>query len=66
METHRKFSFIGLFLLIATFGINYYHEQNHPGDGFNYAYVTGIAMIIFFMISFAMFNMDRWKKSKKS
>lgn len=53
-------------MLIATFGINYYHEQNHPGDEFNYAYVTGIAMIIFFMLSFAMFNMDRWKKSKKS
>ncbi|MFQ5497976.1 MAG: hypothetical protein ACE5DU_08845 [Nitrosopumilus sp.] len=65
METHQKFTIIGLFLLIITFLINYYHEETHPGVGINYAYVSGIAMLIAFSISFVMFTKDRLKPSKQ-
>ena len=58
-------TFLGLGLLIATFAIHYNHEDVGLEDEFNYAYITGIAMLIVFMGSFAMFNMDRWKKSRK-
>ena len=56
LQTHRRFTLLGVFLLIATFLINYYHETDHPGDGFNYAYVTGVAMIGAFLISFVLFT----------
>ena len=50
----------GIFLVI-TYLIYNYHEEEHPGIGFNYAYISGIAMIIVFMASFALFYKDRFK-----
>ncbi|WP_428325205.1 hypothetical protein [Nitrosopumilus sp.] len=61
MELHRKLTIIGSILLVATFMINNYHEEVHPGIGFNYAYVTGIGMLIAFGISFVIFTKDRLK-----
>jgi len=46
-----------------TFLINNYHQEIHPGDGFNYAYITGIPMLIIFAISFIIFTKDRMKES---
>ncbi|MDH3361336.1 MAG: hypothetical protein OEL51_03150 [Nitrosopumilus sp.] len=63
METHQKLTFIGVILLVVTFLINYYHQEVHPGIGLNYAYVTGIAMLTVFSISFIMFTKDRLKTS---
>ena len=65
MELHRKLTILGVILLIATFIIHSYHNQDHPGIGFNYAYVTGIAMLIAFLASFLLFNKDKLKDSKK-
>jgi len=65
VELHQKLTILGVILLIATFAIHTYHEQDHPGIGFNYAYVTGIAMLIVFLGSFFIFNKDRFKASKK-
>ena len=59
METHRKLTLVGVILLAITFSINYYHQEDHPGVGLNYAYVTGIAMLAVFSISFIMFTKDR-------
>jgi len=61
LETHRKLTIIGSILLVATFLINNYHQEDHPGIGFNYAYVTGIGMLIAFGISFVIFTKDRLK-----
>ncbi len=47
--------------LILTFLINHYHEENHPGDGFNFAYVSGIIMLISFGASFILFTKDNLK-----
>ncbi len=63
METHQKFTIIGVILLVLTFLINFYHQEDHPGVGFNYAYISGIAMLIMFSISFIMFTKDRLKSS---
>ena len=65
METHRKFTILGVVLLVITIVINYYHQTNHPNVGINYAYVTGIAMVIVFMISFVKFNYEKLKKPKQ-
>ena len=65
MELHQKLTILGVILLITTLIINAYHEQDHPGIGFNYAYVTGIAMLIVFLGSFILFNKDKLKSSKK-
>jgi len=65
VELHQKLTILGVILLIATFVIHAYHEQDHPGIGFNYAYVTGIAMLIVFLGSLFIFNKDRFKDSKK-
>jgi len=46
---------LGGMLLILTFLINNYHESDRPGEGFNYAYVTGAAMIGVFLASFYLF-----------
>jgi len=46
---------LGGMLLVLTFLINSYHEPDHPGEGFNYAYVTGAAMIAVFLASFYLF-----------
>lgn len=64
MENHRKLTILGVILLVSTIVIFYYHEEDHPGDGFNFAYVTGIAMIVVFMASLAMINKGRFKESK--
>ena len=64
LETHRTLTIIGVILLVATIAIYFYHEEDHPGDGFNYAYITGIAMIVVFMASLALINKDRFKESK--
>ena len=61
METHQKLTIIGVILLVITFLINSYHQEVHPGEGLNYAYVTGIGMLIAFSISFVMFTKDRLK-----
>jgi len=61
LELHRKLTIIGSILLVATFLINNYHEEVHPGVGFNYAYATGIGMLIAFGISFVIFTKDRLK-----
>jgi len=63
MELHRMLTFLGVVLLIATFALNYNVDEN--ADEFNFAYVTGIAMLAVFMASFVLFNKDRWDKSKK-
>ncbi|MGY5151226.1 MAG: hypothetical protein ACW9XA_03040 [Candidatus Nitrosopumilus sp. bin_6a] len=61
MEIHQKLTIVGLVLLVVTFLINYYHQENHPGIGFNYAYVPGIVMLIAFSISFIMFTKNQLK-----
>ena len=61
LETHRKLTIIGVVLLAMTFLINQYHQQVHPGVGFNYAYVPGVAMLAVFMASFILFTKDRMK-----
>lgn len=63
METHRKLTILGVVLLVATITIYYYHED-HPDDGFNYAYVTGVAMIVVFLASLAIINKDRFREPK--
>ncbi|MEX0861974.1 hypothetical protein [Nitrosopumilus sp.] len=63
MEIHQKFTIIGVILLVITFLINFYHQEDHLGVGFNYAYVSGIAMLIAFSISFIMFTKDHLKSS---
>jgi len=63
LETHQKLTIAGVILLAITFLINNYHQTEHPGVGFNYAYVTGIAMLVVFSISFVMFTKDRLKSS---
>ena len=65
MELHQKLTILGVVLLVATFTIHVYHEQDRSGIGFNYAYVTGIAMLIAFSVSFLLFNKDKLKDSKK-
>ena len=65
MELHRKLTILGIVLLILTFVINTYHQQNHSGTGFNYAYVTGIGMLVAFSISFLIFNKEKLGDSKK-
>jgi len=65
VETHRKFTVLGVVLLVITIVINYYHQTNHPDTGINYAYVTGIVMVVVFMISFVKFNYEKLKKPKQ-
>lgn len=43
--------------------INYYHQQVHPGVGFNYAYISGVGMLAVFLASFVMFTKDRLNES---
>ena len=65
MDLHQKLTILGVIFLLATFTIHVYHEQDHSGIGFNYAYVPGIAMLIAFSASFLLFNKDKLKDSKK-
>ena len=55
---------LGGVLLAITYLIFNYHEETHSENGFNYAYISGIAMIIVFMASFALFYKDRFKPKK--
>lgn len=48
----------GVFLLIATFLINYYYQDRFD-VGFNLAYATGIAMLGCFVLSFVLFTKDK-------
>jgi len=59
LEVHRKLTIVGVVLLVLTLLINFYHQENHPGIGFNYAYVTGVGMLIAFSISFVMFTKNQ-------
>ncbi len=63
LEVHQKLTVIGVVLLAMTFLINSYRQNNHPGVGFNYAYITGIMMLVSFSISFVMFTKDKLKSS---
>jgi len=47
--------------LVLTFLINYYHQENHPDAEFNYAYISGIIMLISFGASFLIFTKDNLK-----
>ena len=64
MELHQKLTILGIILLASTFLIHTYHEQDHSGVGFNFAYVTGIAMLVVFLTSFILFNKDKLKDPK--
>ena len=46
---------LGVALLAATFLIDNYHRQG-ASEEFNYAYITGIAMLFVFMYSFFLFH----------
>ena len=59
MELHRRLTYIGAVLLVATFVMNSQHE----GDGFNYAYVTGVGMIAAFGLSLVLFTKDKIRPS---
>ena len=61
METHRRLTYVGAVLLVVTFLINHYHQTDHPDAGFNYAYITGVAMLAAFAISFVLFTKERMK-----
>ena len=61
LEIHQKLTIVGVVLLVITFLINQYHQENHPDIGFNYAYATGVAMLIAFSISFVMFTKNNLK-----
>ena len=65
VENHRKLTVLGVILLVVTIVINYYHQTNHPDTGINYAYVTGVAMVIVFMISFVKFNYEKRPRQRK-
>jgi hypothetical protein len=55
LEIHQKLTIVGVILLVATFLINYYHQETH----LNYAYVTGVLMLVAFSISFVMFTKNQ-------
>ncbi len=61
MEVHQKLTIVGVIFLVVTFLINHHHQGTHPGIGFNYAYVTGVVMLIAFSISFVMFTKNQLK-----
>jgi len=63
LETHQKLTIIGVVLLVITLLINYYHQQDYPNVGFNYAYIPGIGMLAAFLASFILFTKDRIKES---
>jgi len=64
LQIHQKLTIVGAILLAVTYLIYNYHETEHPGIGFNYAYITGISMMIVFITSFVLFGMERLKESK--
>jgi len=64
MELHQKLTILGVILLIVTFIIHMLHQQDQY-SGFNFAYVSGIGMLVAFAISFILFNKDKLKISKE-
>ncbi len=56
----RKLTALGVALLACTILFQYLHE-----DGFNFAYVTGIAMIIVFALALFRFNLTALGSGKK-
>ena len=64
VELHQKLTILGILLLAITFIIQTQHEQDQA-SGFNFAYISGIAMLILFSLSFILFNKDKLKDSKK-
>ena len=64
MELHRKLTILGIILLVATFALHNNYSENAAENEFNYAYVTGIAMLIAFLASFVIFNKEKLKDSK--
>ena len=63
LQIYQKLTIVGVILLVVTFLINYYHQEIHSGIGFNYAYVTGILMLVAFSISFVMFTKNQLQTS---
>ncbi|MBL7002183.1 MAG: hypothetical protein ISR80_05450 [Nitrosopumilus sp.] len=61
LQNHQKLTIVGIILLVITYFISNYYEENHSVIGFSYAYISGIAMIIAFMASFGLFYKDRFK-----
>ena len=64
MELHRKLTILGIILLVATFALHNNYSENSSENEFNYAYVSGIAMLIAFLASFVIFNKEKLKDSK--
>ena len=64
MELHRKLTILGIILLVATFALNNSYTEKQFQTEFNFAYVTGIAMLIAFLASFLIFNKEKLKDSK--
>jgi hypothetical protein len=64
LKVHQKLTIVGGILLAVTYFIYNYHQTEHSGIGFNYAYVTGISMMIVFIASFILFGIERLKESK--
>ena len=64
LQIHQKLTIVGLILLVATYIIYNNHEIDQSEIGFNYAYITGISMLIVFITSFVLFSKDRIKESK--
>ncbi len=60
MEIHRLLTFAGAVLLVATFIINdQYGGEEEGGTAFNYAYVTGIAMLAALVASLVIFTKQK-------
>ena len=57
VQTHRMLTLVGVILLAVTYLINY-HMQVPEGE-FNYAYITGVAMLFCFAASFFFFHRDK-------
>jgi len=53
-----------MILLAATYVIYNYNKINGSEIEFNYAYITGISMLIVFITSFVLFGRGRIKESK--
>ena len=64
MDLHRKLTILGIILLVATFALHNNYSENPTENEFNFAYVTGIAMLIAFLVSFVIFNKEKLKDSK--
>ena len=57
----RRLTMLGLALLGATL-LLYYMED---GEGFRYSYVTGVAMLAVFAVTFVRFNVKHLGSGKK-